>query len=507
MIKRIIKFLTSRLFLIMFLMFIQLNFLMLAIYKIGELGLVYYVVFNSIGSLFSFSIMNRDFNPAYKISWIIAIIAVPFVGVVFYAIFGRLKMGKKTIKRINQITENSRKFYNDNQGFSDFENSSFKKIHNYLTNVTYMPAWNNTRTKFLSPGEDYFITLLEKLRNAKKSIFLEFFIIFPGKMWDQINEIIVEKVKQGVEVRIIYDDFGCLKKMKKDFKKNLIKNGIKVATFNPLIPILSITINYRDHRKIVVIDGEVGFLGGANIGDEYINIEKPFGYWKDSMIMVEGQGTINLLKLFLQMWMFCTKEELNYKDYQGNLSIPSNGQIQIYGDGPFDGYTINESIYLNIINGAKKYVYITTPYLILDNEILSALKLSALSGIDVRIIVPHIPDKKLVFLVTQSYYAELITAGVRIYEYLPGFIHAKGIVADDELGVVGSTNFDYRSLYLHFESSCLLYETDSINEIKKDFLETATISKEIYLDDCIKKNKNIFKRIFVSILKAFSPMM
>ena len=503
--KKILKFLLSRVFIISFLLFLQIVILVVVVFKIGSQGIIYYIIFSVIGSLFAFSILNRDFNPAYKISWIIAILAVPFIGVIFYAMFGRIKLSKKTQKRISKMKEDDIEFYNENPGIKEFSNSDHQKIYNYLVNTTSMPAWNNTETTILSPGEKFFPSLLEELRNAQRYIFLEFFIIAEGKMWNQIHKILLEKIAQGVEVRIIYDDFGCLKYMNRGFKKRLTEEGIKIATFNPLVPVLSISLNYRDHRKIAIVDGKVGWTGGMNIGDEYINEKEVFGYWKDTMIKVEGEAVLGFVNLFLQMWETCTEEKLDYRHYQANYYIASKGTVQVFGDSPFDGYLVTETVYMKLISSAKKYVYINTPYLILDNEIMTTIKNAALSGIDVRIIVPHIPDKRMVFWITQAHYYELLMAGVKIYEYTPGFIHSKAIAADDSWAVIGSANLDFRSLYLHFESSCLLYETTSVVEIRKDIISEIEKSELITIEKC--KKTNIFKRIFVGILRAFAPMM
>ncbi len=503
--KKIAKFLLSRLFVVTFLLFLQLALLITVIFVIGSRGILYYVIFNIIGGLFAFTILNRDFNPAYKISWIIAILAVPFVGVIFYVMFGRIKMSKKTATRIDKMEEENRSLYLENPGFKDFDNDDHRKIYNYLMNTTVMPAWENTKTTILSPGEKFFPSLIDELKKAKKFIFLEFFIIAEGKMWNAIHEVLLKKIAEGVEIRIIYDDFGCLKYLSRNFKKQLIKEGVKIATFNPLIPVLSISINYRDHRKIAIIDGKVGWTGGMNIGDEYINKKEVFGYWKDAMIKIEGEAVLSLTNLFINMWEFCSREKLNYRNYKADYKVESEGIVQVFGDSPFEGYLVTETVYMKLITYARKYVYITTPYLIIDNEVITALKCAALSGVDVRIIVPHIPDKRIVFWITQSYYLELITAGVKIYEYTPGFIHAKAIIADDALGVIGSANLDFRSLYLHFESSCLLYNTPSLLDIKADIDEEIKKSELITLEKC--KKVSIVKRILVGILRAFAPML
>ncbi|HEY8395585.1 MAG TPA: cardiolipin synthase, partial [Bacilli bacterium] len=356
-----------------------------------------------------------------------------------------------------------------------------------------------------TPGEKFFEALLSELKKAEKFIFLEYFILEEGYMWDKILAILEEKVKQGVDVRLLYDDFGNINRLKYNFKREMIKKGIKTINFNPYRPRLSMFINYRDHRKITVIDGNVGFVGGINLADEYINKKVLFGYWKDASLMLKGEAVWNLTYLFLEMWQTASSDTFDYEKYYPTQAYPSDGFVQPFGDGPHDNHQTIEMAYMQIINNAKRYVYISTPYLIIDNEIATALKLAALSGVDVRIMMPHIPDKKLVFLISRSYYPELMRAGVKIYEFLPGFLHSKMIIADDEVGIIGTANLDFRSFYLHFEVSCLLYKTTSVLEMRADALKCLEESKLVTFEDL--KKIPIFKKILAAILKAFSPLM
>lgn len=503
--KRILSVILSRPFILTIIFLAQIIFLSFLIISIGSQGYFIYFIFLCLSIIEALTIINRNFNPAYKISWLIAVFALPFFGVFFYMMFGRLKLTKKQINEKEQLFIDSSKYCTSVSKCINLEDKDFVKVSKYIENTTNMPVFDNTVSTYLSPGEVAFPKMLEEIKKAKKTIFMEFFIIKEGIMWENIYEVLVEKVKEGVDVKIIYDDFGCINKLKSNFKRKLEKNGIKVALFNPLKPILSMKINYRDHRKMLIIDGNVAFTGGMNISDEYINVNSPFGYWKDSMIMIKGEGVFNLTYMFLEMWFICTKERYDYNNYSPHISEVTDGFVQVFGDGPFTQNLSTEMTYMQIINEANNYVYITTPYLILDNEVVTSLRTAAYSGIDVRIIVPHIPDKKTVNLVTKSYYQELISAGVRIYEFTDGFIHQKTIVSDDILGIVGSANFDFRSLYLHYEVSCMLYDSSTIIDIKKDFLETIEKSEEITIEKC--KKTNIFKRIIVAILRAFSPMM
>ncbi len=502
--KRILRVLLSRTFILAVLFLLQIVLLSYLIISIGRRGIVVYFVFLGLSIIEAIFIINRKFNPAYKISWLVAIFALPFFGIFFYWLFGRLKFSKKAKNKYLEMYNESCDYNKEMAKDLDLESKGFIKVSNYINNTTLMPVFAHTTSQYLSPGENVFPEILKELKKAKKFIFLEFFIIRDGKMWGDIYEILKEKVKEGVDVRLIYDDFGCLNKLKSNFSKKLRNEGLKVVSFNTMRPYLSMKINYRDHRKIIIIDGNVGFTGGMNLSDEYINIDSPFGYWKDSMILLKGEGVANLTYLFLKMWEICQREKLDYHDFLPTSSEVTDGFVQVFGDGPFTQDQSTEMTYMQIVQEANNYVYIQTPYLILDNEFLTTLKTSALSGVDVRIMVPHIPDKKMVYMVTQSYYEDLIKAGVKIYEYTPGFVHSKIIIADDMMGIVGSANFDYRSLYLHYEISCMLYDSSTINDIKTDFLSSIGISEEVKLENC---KKNIFKKILVAILRAFSPMM
>ena len=338
---------------------------------------------------------------------------------------------------------------------------------------------------------------------------MEYFIIDEGVMWNSILEILEEKAKEGVDVRVIYDDMGCIRTLPKKYYKILESKGIKAIAFNKFVPLLSVVMNNRDHRKITVIDGEVGFIGGINLADEYINEKVRFGHWKDASMVMEGQAVWNLTVMFLQLWNFNKEKAEDYEKFRAiksyETNIESDGYVQPYGDSPLDGETVGEYVYLNIINKARDYVYINTPYLIIDNELVTALTLAAKSGVDVRIVTPHIEDKWYVHMVTRAYYTQLIECGVKIYEYVPGFIHSKTFVCDDEIGVVGTINMDYRSLYLHFECGVWLYKTKSVFEIKEDFLKTLEVCENITLDQC--KNIKWSNRVLRAILRVFAPLM
>ena len=367
-------------------------------------------------------------------------------------------------------------------------------IPEYLPQVRYLqgfagfPVYTGSTAKYLSPGEVKFQHLLEELEKAEQYIFLEYFIVQEGVMWDAILEILKRKVRQGVKVRLMYDDLGCFFLLPKDYAEQMKKLGIECVVFNPFRPFLTVVQNNRDHRKIVSIDGKVAFTGGINLADEYINAVEKHGHWKDASIMVTGRAAWSFTLMFLQMWEVCTGLDEDYTLYYPWKDAPcpvrSDGFVQPYADSPMDKENVGEHVYMQIINNAKKCVYINTPYLIIDDSMVSALCLAAISGVDVRIVTPHIWDKKLVHMTTRSYYRELISAGVKIYEYSKGFIHSKTFVSDDRVGTVGTTNLDFRSLYLHFECGTLLIDNRAVMEIKEEFLKTLEICQPVTLEEC-----------------------
>ncbi len=329
-------------------------------------------------------------------------------------------------------------------------------------------------------------------------------------MFDTLVEALAKKAAEGVDVRLIYDDFGCISTMPTHFYRKLQARGIKCAAFNPARPVMAIIMNHRDHRKILVVDGEVGYTGGINIADEYINRIVRFGYWKDTGIRLEGAAAWSFSVMFLEMWDFIVNSEEPYEKFMPAATfaaqIPTEGYVQPYDDTPLDSENVGENVYLNMITRATRYVYIYTPYLILDQEMIVALSNAAKSGVDVRIVTPGIPDKKLVYMLTRSHYAKLLENGVRIYEYTPGFLHAKCFVCDDEYATVGSINLDYRSLYLHFECGVFLYRTHSVAEVYEDMTATIAQSREILETDCRRRHP-LGMSLVHALLRLAAPLL
>jgi cardiolipin synthase len=456
-------------------------------------------------------ILNGSANPSVKIAWIVPIALFPIFGGVIYVLFGipHMPSNKKYLKnkeRLEKISKESR--FDDSKNLQTITSldAHIGGQFRYLSNRGF-PVSNCSFAEYFPLGENNFPAILSELKKAKHFIFMEYFIIEEGEMWGEILQILEEKAAAGLDVRLIYDDIGCMLKLPKNYDKLLESKGISCIAFNKFKPFLSIVMNNRDHRKITVIDGSVGFTGGINLADEYINRNSKFGHWKDTGIMISGQAVQNLTILFLNQWnnLRPTDSDFSFFLPTCDLSLhPDGGFIQPYGDSPLDQEFCAENVYLNIIYGAKRYLYIFTPYLIADNETVSALSLAAKRGVDVRIMTPGIPDKKIVNQLTKSYYPELIKQGVKIYEYTPGFVHAKSFVCDDEIATVGSINLDFRSLYLHFECGCLLYKNKIIAEIKNDFEETLKNCQPVLLKKSIP---NIFQSVYYAALRLFSPLL
>jgi len=445
--------------------------------------------------------VQKDKPSAYKLVWAIFVLAIPVVGGFIYFFFGDKKPTRKIAKYmerhaiISKILGNNEKIQAENQFFR------------YIENTTGFTPYKNTSTKYYDFGEKMFEDMLIELEGAKKFIFLEYFIIKKGYMWQSILDILVKKVAEGVEVKLIIDDFGTPFSFK--YLKQLREKGIMVVRFNPLIPFLFIFMNNRDHRKITVIDGEIAFCGGMNISDEYINKTNPFGKWKDNGLMLKGEAVWSFTLMFAEMWDTFSKEKdriNNYENYRRSTKFEEIGRVLPFGDNPIDSEETGENTYIEILNRAKDYVYIFTPYLIVSDKILYALQMAAKRGVDVKIVTPGIPDKKLIYRLTRSYYRFLINCGVKIYEYTPGFLHAKSFVSDDKIAVVGTINLDFRSLYLHFECAVILEDTETILDLKRDAIKTIEESKKVSRK-IVNKRKAFIDEFIDAILHLFSPLL
>lgn len=466
------------------------------------------VILTILSILIALTIIKNERHLDNKLPWIILIILVPFFGGLLYVFVGANLYSTPMLKKINGNREKAKKYLV--QDSKIMENISNKDLGiygqvQYISNYVGYPIYDNNEIKYFPLGEDVYPVMIEELKKAKKFIFLEYFIIGKGKMWQGILDILEQKVKEGVDVRVIYDDVGSISSLPNKYDRFLESKGIKCVVFNKLKPIIAVIMNNRDHRKIMVIDGNVSFSGGINIADEYINKKEKYGHWKDNGIMIKGEATWNFTVMFLKIWNAYREDDDTFEKFRPTIKdVKADGYILPYGENPLDDEIVGENVYLNIINQAKKYVYIFTPYLIIDSEMLSAITLASKRGVDVRIVTPGIPDKKIVFTLTRSYYKMLKKDGVKIYEYTPGFLHSKVFVCDDNIATVGTLNLDYRSLYLHFECGIYIYESKVIEEIKRDALDTMEKS---HLVSDKESNAGFIKSIFQAVLKLAAPLM
>jgi cardiolipin synthase len=456
-------------------------------------------------------ILNKQDKAGYKLTWIFLILLFPIVGGVVYVIFHTQVTSRKLRQRMKASDREYRPLFllpGDSLPLLGTEYPECLPQVRYLQKYAGYPVYTRTMTNYYSSGEAFFEQVLKDLEKAEKYIFMEFFILRRGIMLDPIIDILEKKAREGLDVRLIYDDLGCFMSLPPNYDKHLEQKGIKCIVFNPFKPILSSLQNNRDHRKIVCIDGKVAFTGGMNLADEYINVKERFGHWKDAAIRIEGEAAWSMALIFLQMWNLDRpgkdKGGTFYPWKDESCGIESAGFVQPYADSPIDEENVGEHVYIQIINNARDYVYINTPYLVVDENLLSALTLSAKSGVDVRIITPHRWDKWIVAITSRSYYRQLITAGVRVYEYTQGFNHSKTFVSDDRVATVGTTNLDFRSLYLHFECGVWIYKTAAVTAVKQDFLNTLPVCHEITLKDCAR---NALQRIVQDVLRLFAPLM
>ncbi len=510
--KRFVNFIFSRkLITILLMLFQAVSLTLLFIFLQSKFAVVYVALIILSGGIV-YHIINKNYNPAFKLAWVIPILLFPIFGGLIYVFF-QAQLGIRMFKKVlaDKIKQTSEYLKQDEDIIDELKEKDpyICNLALYLNNYGGYPTYKNSTVTYYESGENEFPDILNELEKAQHFIFMEYFIINEGKMWDDILDLLKRKVTEGVDVRVIYDGMGSELTLPDDYEKKLRSYGIKCNIFNKLKPFLSTSQNNRDHRKILVIDGHTAFTGGINIGDEYINLIERFGYWKDNAVMVKGDAVWNFTIMFLQIWELIDNSNNDYLLYTPHShhmeEFESDGYVIPFGDNPIDNENVGECVYLNIINTAKKYVYITTPYLILDDRLFIALTFAAKRGVDVRIIVPKIPDKWYIMLISQSFFKDLIASGVKIYRYIPGFIHAKTFLADDEISVCGSINLDYRSLYLHFECATLMYKCSCLTEIKKDFEEIMQQSHIVTIAEA--EEIGFFNGLITTFLRLISPLL
>ena len=455
------------------------------------------------------AIVNRSMSPESKVTWLI-VTFVPVFGPLLYLMFGERRLSKKELKQLQEL--NSIAFHENNGRqlhlqLQETDKPAYGIINALLHMDSNAEVYDHTDSQFFANGEEMWQQMLEDLKRAEKFIFLEYYIIDEGLMWDSILEVLEEKAAQGVEVKMLYDDIGCMVTLPGDYTVYLRSKGIDAHKFNKVIPRMTVAYNNRDHRKILVIDGQISYTGGINLADEYINHIERFGHWKDSGIRIDGPATQAFTRLFLMNWYINRGEISDFDQYHlENQTRHGSGLCIPYGSGPKPIYKtkVGKIVYQNLINQAEDFVYITTPYLIIDYDLTEDIKNAAMRGVDVRIVTPHIPDKKLIQLVTRGAYPDLLSAGVRIFEYTPGFIHSKQMIVDDRFAAVGTINLDYRSLVHHYENAVLLYKTESIADIRKDFEGIFEQSQEIFSDTI---NPTWYQMMIKEVTQLFAPML
>jgi cardiolipin synthase len=508
--KKILNRLFSRMAITVFLVIIQLAVMVLGIiflqdryiYVAGALKLLSVVVV--------LYIITKDGNPMAKMAWMVFILLFPILGGLMYILFGHVFMSRRLKKNMLKVYQ--QEIYENVKGDNCCDSEELRRepvyrISKYMEEVGGAAIYKNTKVKYYAMADDVMEDLLNDLKSAKKYIFMEYFIVDKGEMWDAILEVLKEKAKEGLDVRFMYDDIGSVFNVPKYYWKEIESYGIKCMAFNQVVPFMATIFNNRDHRKITVVDGKIAHTGGYNIADEYINKKQRFGVWKDSGVRLEGEGAWSFTVMFLQLWNSFRYSEGSFAKYkvEEDFSNIEDGYVQPYKTNPLARENVGENLYIQMINDARDYIYIFTPYLIVCNELMTALKLAGKRGVDVRIVTPAIPDKKYIYEMTKSSYSELITAGVRIYQYTPGFIHSKTLLVDDSLASVGSINFDNRSFDHHFECGTLFYKSEAIADVKRDMSDTFAASEEVDLLWCRRNTSKVSIR--GAVLRLLSPLL
>lgn len=508
--KGIITAVFSRLGLILLLLLVQIIFFTYLFRRFEEFMPHVYSATIVFSVLMALHLLNSSIDPTAKLTWLVVIVAMPAFGGLFY-LYTRTDIGHRALKdRVHQLSIRTKNLIPQSpKVINHLKNAApgVAALARYIRRDGCYPVYENTEVTYFPSGEAKFQEMLVQLEKAQNFIYLEYFIVNEGVMWGQVLEILVRKAAQGVDVRMMYDGTCEFSTLPHDYPELLQQLGIKCKMFAPITPFVSTHYNYRDHRKILVIDGRVSFTGGINLADEYINEIDRFGHWKDTAVMLEGEATRSFTLMFLQMWSL---DEKNPK-FKKIMSTPTfsrtdaAGFVIPYGDCPLDHDKVGEQVYMDILNRAQKYVHIMTPYLILDGEMENALIYAAERGVDVRLVLPGIPDKKVPYALALTHYTSLLQAGVKIYEYTPGFVHAKVFVSDDREAVVGTINLDYRSLYHHFECATYMYGVKCISDIEADFLDTQSKCRTVSYESI--KNEKLSRKAVGFIMKALAPLL
>lgn len=512
--RKLLRIIFGRTAFVMMSLLLQISILLAGFRFLTHYMVYIYGGFTLLSAFVILYVINKDENPSFKLAWIIPITVIPVFGTLLYLFLELQWEGKIINRRLRENISDTQPYLKQNLRYMEQlarMSRSNANLAAYIENSGSYPVYGNTNVKYYPVGEAMFEDMKKELEKARRFIFMEYFIVERGEMWDSLLEILERKAQEGVEVRFMYDGMCCLVLLPYSYPKELRKKRLKAKMFAPIMPVLSTYQNNRDHRKILVIDGHTAFTGGINLADEYINRKVRFGHWKDTGIMLRGDAVTSFTMMFLQMWNITEKEPEDYGRYLRDPEffyppeLSMEGFVIPYGDSPLDQETVGELVYLDIINTARNYVHIMTPYLILNYELVQALQFAAKRGVETIIIMPHIPDKVYAFLLAKAHYEELIKAGVQIYEYTPGFVHAKVFTSDGEKAVVGTINMDYRSLYLHFECAAYIYRNEVIMDVERDFKETLAQSQVITLEEC--RHYPWYKKLAGRALRLFAPLM
>jgi len=512
--RRVLRFLSSRVTVSALLVILEVLLLAYLFIELSAYSVYFLILVVAMNILILVAIINADYNPEYKLTWLAVVLVTPVLGGLLYVMFRRRRMSKREARLAEEIIGELNSYNGNDEDFSRLGEESPLAAGKAMAIVSSDPTaevFSHTVSRYFALGEDMYRAMLEDLSRAEKYIFLEYFTLEEGVMLDGIVELIKKKAAEGVDVRLLYDDVGSMSRLPVDFDTRLRECGISVLHFSPITPRIAAEHNNRDHRKILSIDGKIGYTGGINVSDEYINERERFGHWKDGGIRLEGEAVIGLTKLFLTLWDVTRGKKSDYAEliaplYDGERSLGDGGYYIPFGSGPAPVYEkqVGKRVFIDIINQAQSYVYITTPYLIIDYDLTEALTGAASRGVDVRIITPGIPDKKIVKVMTKSAYPYLIRSGVKIYEYTPGFIHEKLLISDDKYAVVGTINLDYRSLVHHFEDAVWLYKTDTVLDIREGYMKTLEVSERITKDNL---RLNLPEIIMRCLIRIFAPLL
>ena len=486
----------------------QVGWLLLLVLVLNEYSAPISAVTGALSVVVVLKLYSKHTNSAMKMPWIMLILVFPVMGLTLYLMFellGDPGIGKRIRFVRKQMAEH---LAQDGAVAEQLECASRSAANQfrYLRNMSGSPVYGGTRTEYFAEGTDAFKAMKRDLEQAKSFIFMEYFIVEDRSSFRELQEILIRKHREGVEVRLLYDDIGSVGYVNLAFAKRLNDAGIRCIPFNPALPVLNLFMNHRDHRKITVIDGKVGFTGGYNLADAYFDRERPYGKWKDTGLRLEGDAVRSLTATFLELWCATTREKEVFSKYLDiRQCVEAEGFVQPFGDNPLGEERLAKNVYMNLIAGAQRSLYIITPYLIIPDDMSSALRLAAKRGVDVRIITPGIPDKKTVYAVTRSYYAGLAAQGVRIFEYTPGFCHAKQCICDGEIASIGTSNLDYRSLYHHFENNVLLYGCEAVETIRADFEDLFPQCEEV--TEKYRTGVHKIQWVWQCILRLFAPLM